>query len=611
MPLYRGGIEAAGGSSADNPDFLWYNGTIINNNQYDENNGVAYIDPQVRFNETRDKALLANIADYHFSIVRFSMNGANLDLPLFCPVVELTPQSYSTQQPTQWNYTTTYAPGDLVSYGSTNYQCVTASTNIPPPTTPYWNVITQLPSYDQWNSSKPYVVGNKVLYSDGLVYICATNNTNQAPTSQADNSYWTYVVPAGSIYNATTGAVDTVYSFTLSYQQQWTTTSGVVTINVVSSQIYMNWVPQVNNSFLAPPPQPGPIYVQNLASRWWWALDYSYVINLLNQNLIETWTDVYNKFVVAWGNATADALPYADFTAWCNGVGVAPQLIWNEESRKISLYADSSCFGQRLATFTNEASPGTPTVNPYCRMFLNGNCYGLLSGYSVLYWNTNTIPVPVAAQNVQGTPTWAADPLTGVAGGTFEILFNADQYLNTNDYRLAPYSGTPPLGFVPSGTPVYPGAPAINYQKIYWAIPQDFPCVDTLWSPIANLVFTSQLIPVVKEAQSDPTNLGTSDVGQSSVVSPSAFQPIVTDIELGLTEKGPDLYRSFVQYSPTAEYRLSDIAGSGELRNIDIQLWWRGRLDGELYPVNMFNLSTVTIKILFRRKGTAGKYHHI
>ena len=152
---------------------------------------------------------------------------------------------------------------------------------------------------------------------------------------------------------------------------------------------------------------------------------------------------------------------------------------------------------------------------------------------------------------------------------------------------------------MPSGTAVYPGGGTINYQKVYWVITQDFSCVDTMWSPIANLVFTSQLIPVVKEAQSDPTNVGSGDIGQSGVVSPSAFQPIITDLELDIGGLGADIYRNFVQYQPTAEYRLADIAGSGELRNIDIQLWWRGRLDGQLYPVNMFNLSTVTIKILF------------
>jgi len=617
MPFYRGGLESSGGI-ADEPDYLWYNGTIVNNTQYDENNGVAFLDPQVRFNETRDKALLRNVADYHFSIVRFSMNGANLDLPLFCPSVELTPISYSLQKATPWDYTVSYTPGTIVSYGGSNYTCVVASTNNPPPTTPYWNVLSTLPSYPQWALGTVYVVGNTVLYSDGLVYMCATGNTassGNAPSEGSSNTYWTYIPPNGSVFNLDNGSVDTVYSFTLSYQQIWNVTAGTVTISVTSPQVYLQWFPQINNSIVAPPPQPGPIYSQDLANRWWWALDYSYVVNQFNTTLVSAWIQLYNKFVTAWTNATDDALPYASFTDWCNGVGLMPQLIYNENgqsgNRELSLYADSSCWGQRLTTFTNETTVGTPTVSPYCRMFMNSNTYGLMNGFSVLYWNTLTVPVPITAQNVPGTPTWRAPSLTNVDGATYEILFNNKNYTNVNDYRLAPYSGTPPLGFVPSGTAVYPGGGTINYQKVYWVITQDFSCVDTMWSPIANLVFTSQLIPVVKEAQSDPTNVGSGDIGQSGVVSPSAFQPIITDLELDIGGLGADIYRNFVQYQPTAEYRLADIAGSGELRNIDIQLWWRGRLDGQLYPVNMFNLSTVTIKILFRRKGAADKYNHI
>ena len=614
MPSYRGGIERLGGS-ADEPDFLYYNATIVNNNQYDENNGVALIDPQVRFNETRDKALLRNLADYHFSIIRFSMNGANLDLPLFCPTVELTPISYVTQQATPWLYTSTYAPGAIVSYGGSNYTCVVASINNPPPLTPYWNVLATLPSYPQWVVGTAYVVGNKVIYEDGLVYLCATNNTasaGNAPVNRADSVQWTYVVPAGSIYDADYNGVDTVYSFTLSYQQQWNVSdgTGTVTISVTSPQEYMLWYPQINNKLVSSPPQPGPIYNQNLGNRFWWALDYSYVVNKLNTTLVSAWLKTYNTFVTAWAAATSDALPYANFTAWCNGVGVPPQLIYNSTpsaTRTISVYADSSCFGQRLATFVNETTAGTPKVNPYCRFFMNSNTYGLLNGLSTLYWNSKTVPVPSITDNVAGTPAWSAPSLTNVDGATYELLFNNDNYTNVNDFRLAPYSGTPPLGFVPAGNTVYPGGGTINYQKIYWVIGENFPCVDTLWSPIANLVFTSQLIPVVKEAQSDPTNEGSGDLGNTGVTSPSSFQPIITDLELDVAGRGADVYRSFVHYEPYAEYRLADIAGSGELRNIDIQLWWRGRLDGQLYPVNMFNLSSVSIKILFRHKGAMNK----
>jgi hypothetical protein len=79
-------------------------------------------------------------------------------------------------------------------------------------------------------------------------------------------------------------------------------------------------------------------------------------------------------------------------------------------------------------------------------------------------------------------------------------------------------------------------------------------------------------------------------------------------LELDLADKGADAYRGFILYQPTAEYRLADIAGAGDLRSIDVQLWWKGRLDGQLYPINMFNMASCSIKMLFRKKGAVAKY---
>jgi hypothetical protein len=238
--------------------------------------------------------------------------------------------------------------------------------------------------------------------------------------------------------------------------------------------------------------------------------------------------------------------------------------------------------------------------------------YGLLSGFTSLYWNTLSVPPPALTSGIPGVPsstvpgsTWnltVAPTLTNVNGATNELIVTNAFYSNVADYRITPYSGTPPLGYVPTASS--PGG--VNLQKVYWAVAQDFACVDTMWSPIASLVFTSQLIPVTKEEQSDPTILGNGNLGNSSYTRQSAFQPIVGDLELDLADKGADAYRGFIRYEPTAEFRMSDIAGAQDLRSLDIQLWWKGRLDGQLYPVNMFNQSSVSIKMMFRKKSLSG-----
>jgi hypothetical protein len=47
----------------------------------------------------------------------------------------------------------------------------------------------------------------------------------------------------------------------------------------------------------------------------------------------------------------------------------------------------------------------------------------------------------------------------------------------------------------------------------------------------------------------------------------------------------------------------SMLGGSnGYITNIDIQVFWKNRLDNKLYPIRMFNYSSVSMKMMFRRK---------
>jgi len=60
-------------------------------------------------------------------------------------------------------------------------------------------------------------------------------------------------------------------------------------------------------------------------------------------------------------------------------------------------------------------------------------------------------------------------------------------------------------------------------------------------------------------------------------------------------------WRQFISYTPTSEYRLTSMGASDvDVRNIDIQVFWKARLTGELFPINMFNQSSVSMKVLFR-----------
>ena len=88
MSLYRGSFLPQGGSF-QNPDYLWYNASIINNSTtVTDATGAVSKDPAVQFNETRDREILQDASQYYFSVTRVQMNGTGRDLPLFIPTIQ-------------------------------------------------------------------------------------------------------------------------------------------------------------------------------------------------------------------------------------------------------------------------------------------------------------------------------------------------------------------------------------------------------------------------------------------------------------------------------------------------------------------------------------------
>jgi hypothetical protein len=342
---------------------------------------------------------------------------------------------------------------------------------------------------------------------------------------------------------------------------------------------------------------------QDLTSRYYWVYTFQHWVDLWNLTMLDpaqlgaaaganstcAYQDTYNALAAAFA-ATAGlagyTFPYATFGAFVNAV-YPPVMTFDPTTFKFIIQADSNGFGERLTTYVPVA-PALPVVGqptaPNARLFFNANMYGLFSNYDNTYYNTI------------GNTGLAFSPYPNVVvpdGYVNEILFTNKFYRNVADYRLPPYAGAPPLGYVPAAL-----------QRVYWLAEQDYPSVDSLWSPVSSIVFTSTLLPVKSEATGAPVVLGTGNIGQSSATVQSAFQPIITDISLDTSQLGGTAaYRQFIYYAPSAEYRLSDFSTSKQdIRNIDIQVYWKNRLDNQLYPINMFNLSSVAIKVMFKHK---------
>lgn len=382
----------------------------------------------------------------------------------------------------------------------------------------------------------------------------------------------------------------TEYEMAISFEQQFITTNfpGGVLIRATPAVNPVIYIPETQNPVVAPIPR-DPISPtgQDLTSRYYWVYTYSHWVDLVNQTLIQAWANTFIAFQNAWNaSGTGDAFPYASQAAWEVDAGPAPYLTYNENTGLFSIVASQKSFGTRLEAFTPAGPVPQAAAAPVARLFFDTNMFGLFSNFDNTFYGG-------PSSGAQGP--FAPSPTP--AGYVNEILFPNKKFQNILDLRpqQSPSPGYPTQG--PNLLPI----PAVQ-QDIFWVSTQDYESTSSLWSPISSIVFTTSLLPVRTEATGQPIVFGTGNLGYSSAAIQNAFQPIVTDISLDLSNDGSDAYRKMIYYAPQAEYRMASMTPSRQpINSIDIQVFFKNRLDGNLYPLTMYNLSSVSIKIMLRR----------
>jgi len=591
------------GDNQDAPDYVYYNADIINNTTANTLLGQAVRDPQIRFNETRDTAIIRNAADYYFSIIRFTMDGANRDLPLFIPnIAEGTGQTnvnlttYSMAATWKQDFNIATGPIECIGIPQQRFiQYVPETQN--PISAPSPRNIAADNFQGQFSMFQQYKLGDIVSLTPANQY------------GSFDGPFY-IVVPQAQWNIQSTYQVGAVVQFNNTLYQAITISTGI------TPAVGANWV-------LAPPvgtfPTTSSLWslvgndlgnTQDLTSRYYWVYTYQHWVNLWNATMLDpaqfstppagnstcAWQDTYNAlhddFVLKGG--VSGEFPYPTFGDFCNAV-YPPVMKFVASESKFDIYMDSAGFGERLTAFTPTPYVAGPPIvvglatHPQCHLFFNANMFGLYANYDNTYYNTIA---PIFS--IQTTPT--------PDGYVNEILATNKAFQNVADFRLTPYTGIGPLGYNPvglTGTSITPNM----LNRVYYIAQQDYSSTDSLWSPVSSIVFTSTLLPIRTEATGAPVVLGAGNLGFSQATVQSAFQPIITDISLDTSVGNADAYRRFIYYAPSAEYRLSDFSSSKQdVRNIDIQVFWKNRLDNQLYPINMFNLSSVSIKVMFKHK---------
>lgn len=448
------------------PDYVYYNGTIISNRTGLANNGVEVPNPECRFLETRDVPIIRDCSKYNFSIIRFTINGANRDLPLFIP-----PIRYGLFQP--------------------------VATNV-----------------------------NLTIYSITLDLTVS------------------YVI-SGITYTNTFTTVQPLY-----HTSESTSAPVPPTISVISGQ-------------------------QQVGNRYYWYYTYQHWLDVLNTAFQQAWSYTGGTITDQLGNTVQTTGFQTQLATWWASIPALsalpvptlttqpPVMKWDPNTLRFSLYADIFGFGgaDRVSatpqTLPNPPYPAGSTYSESYRLWFNSNLYGMFANFLNEYDNEAT-------------------------NKSNEIIIRSDMNENLyTEFNLA----TPPVAI-----------------RRYWVMGQDFPSTGTLWSPIESIVFTSNLLPLVNEAQGEPIRFGESNTGSANGATQSAFQPIITDI--ALVQDYAHSYKEFINYTPQAEYRLASFQRSSTpINSIDIQVFWKCRLDGQIYPVELFNGSSVGVKVMFRRRG--------
>jgi hypothetical protein len=294
-----------------------------------------------------------------------------------------------------------------------------------------------------------------------------------------------------------------------------------------------------------------PVSQQYINDDYYYCYDYEHWVRLVNKTFESVYTNVASQFLSATG-LTAITKP--------------PILRYNPDTKRFQLYCDSYGFGGQYRRSASLSADESWTI------YFDSNMYGLFKGFPA-----KDLGGDLAPTNTEGLDYFA-----------WEILTEGSPLGRDIYVPLDPNTGLP-----------LPPPPDPSFVS-YWVFNQDYVSTGTLWSPISSLVFVSTLIPILPEQTAQPILLG--DVGTNQTQgSQSSFAPIITDISLPMDNA--DAYKSFVSYVPSAEYRLSTMSNSPtEVRSVDVQVYWKSRLDNQLYPVILYNQSSISIKILFRRR---------
>ena len=120
-----------------------------------------------------------------------------------------------------------------------------------------------------------------------------------------------------------------------------------------------------------------------------------------------------------------------------------------------------------------------------------------------------------------------------------------------------------------------------------------------LFNPIASVVFSTGLIPIVPTNTSPAMIYGDNNTNLTSGGNNANLTNIISDFEVQVSELNQ--YRPSIEYVPSTEYRLIDMNNLANLTQIDLAVFWKTHY-GNYIPFRLQPGCSAHVKVLFRHK---------
>lgn len=321
------------------------------------------------------------------------------------------------------------------------------------------------------------------------------------------------------------------------------------------------WSPEDLNAPL-PNNSGTPFNKQDLSTGYYNCYSVKWWINCINTALVTCW------LALQVGN-TADTAPFLTIDPLTNIVTLyTPKVVGFTNTTFAANTASSS-------GFTNPANPNLTTpvfLNTALRnaIFFNEPLLNLLSSLpSVAYESGNYDLIP-SYFDAPSYVTYLARPYL------FNYYIQPTNYNNLNQLVTA--------------------------AATYCITKSDYSPVP-LWNPVAQIVFSSALLPlsvaltsIPSAYNSNPFDLTFANGGGGNNANVNSM---LTDIEVGLVSGNE--YKPSVLYAPQNEYRLVDLFGLNPLSQASFSISYRTKF-GVNIPFRLGAQQGANIKLLFRRK---------